>query len=119
MSKYLENKKVNAYRKRLQSEGRRNEESKNAPMTAAKRIRRMRQSQQFEASSDRLKQFVNDKFRLLLATDPTDFTTLKNTTIDLMFSRHMSVACKSYISYYSYHCPVFNKILHISPHCQK
>jgi hypothetical protein len=35
MSKYLENKKVNAYRKRLQSERKINEESKNAPMTAA------------------------------------------------------------------------------------
>ena len=39
-----------------------------------------------EASSDRLKQFLNDKFRLVLATDPTDFTTLKNTTIDLTCS---------------------------------
>jgi hypothetical protein len=72
-----------------------------------------------EASSDRLKQFLKDKFRLVLVTDPTDFTTLKNTTIDLTFSRDMNVACKSYITYYSYHCPVFNKILQISQHCQK
>ena len=61
-----------------------------------------------------MKQFLNDKFRLVLATDPSDFTTLKNTMIDLTFSRDLSVACKSYISYYLYHCPVFNKILKIS-----
>jgi hypothetical protein len=82
-------------------------------MAAAERMGRMRQRRQFEAS-DHLKQFLNDKFRLVLATDPTDFTTLKNATIDLTFCRDMSVACKSYISYYSYHCPVFNNILQIS-----
>jgi hypothetical protein len=53
MSKYLENKKVNAYRKLLQSERRINEESKNAPMTAAERMRRRRQRRQFEASTSR------------------------------------------------------------------
>jgi hypothetical protein len=53
MSKYLENKKVNAYRKRLQSERRINEESKNAPMTTAERMRRMRQRRQVEASTSR------------------------------------------------------------------
>jgi hypothetical protein len=37
MSKYIENKKVNAYRKRLQSERGINEESKNAPMTGAEK----------------------------------------------------------------------------------
>jgi hypothetical protein len=34
MSKYFENKKVNAYRKRLQNERRINVESKNAAMTS-------------------------------------------------------------------------------------
>jgi hypothetical protein len=54
MSKYLENKKINAYRKRLQSERRINEESKNAPMTAAERMRRMmQQRRQVEASTSR------------------------------------------------------------------
>jgi hypothetical protein len=53
MSKYLENKKVNAYRKRLQSERRINEEFKNAPLTAAERMRRMRQRRQVEASTSR------------------------------------------------------------------
>jgi hypothetical protein len=72
-----------------------------------------------EASGDRPKQFLNDKFRLVLATDPTDFTTFKNTMIDLTFSRDINVACKSYISCYSYHCPVFNKIVQISQHCEK
>jgi hypothetical protein len=72
-----------------------------------------------EASNNHLKQFLDDKFRLVLATDPTDFTTFKNTMIDLKFSRDISVACKSYIAYYSYHCPVFNKILQISQHCKK
>jgi hypothetical protein len=42
-----------AYRKRLQSEIRINEESKNAPMTAAERMRRMRQRRQVEASTSR------------------------------------------------------------------
>jgi hypothetical protein len=68
-----------------------------------------------EASNDHLKQFLNDKFRLVLATDPS----FKNTTINLTFSRDINVACKSYISYYSYHCPVFNKMLQISQHCEK
>jgi hypothetical protein len=53
MSKSLENKKVKAYRKRLQSERRINEESKNAPITAAERMRRMRQRRQVEASTSR------------------------------------------------------------------
>jgi hypothetical protein len=53
MSKYLENKKVNAYRKRLQRERRINAESKNAPMTAAERMRRMRQRRQVEATTSR------------------------------------------------------------------
>jgi hypothetical protein len=61
-----------------------------------------------KVSNDHLKQFLNDKVRLVLVTDPTDFTTFKNTTIDLTFSRDISVAYKSYISYYSYHCLVFN-----------
>jgi hypothetical protein len=52
ISKYLENKKVNAYRTRLQNERRTNEESKNAPMTEAERMRRMRQ-RQVEASTSR------------------------------------------------------------------
>jgi hypothetical protein len=60
-----------------------------------------------EASNDRLKQCLNDRFRLVLATDPTDFF-FKNTTIDLTFSRDIGVACKSYISYYSYHCPALS-----------
>jgi hypothetical protein len=72
-----------------------------------------------EASNDRPKQFLNDKFRLVLATDPADFTTFKNTTIELTFSRDINAACKSYILYYSYHCPVLNKILQISQHCEK
>jgi hypothetical protein len=37
MSKYIENKKVNAYRKRLQSERRINEESKNAPYGSSRK----------------------------------------------------------------------------------
>ena len=44
MTKYLQNKKVNAYCKPLQSK-RMNEESKNAPMTAAEQMLRMRQRQ--------------------------------------------------------------------------
>jgi hypothetical protein len=72
-----------------------------------------------EASNDRLKQFLNDKFRLVLAMDPTDFTTFMNTTIGLTFFSDISVACKSYTSYHSYRCPVFNKSLQISQHCDK
>jgi hypothetical protein len=37
-----------------------------------------------EASNDRLKQFLNDQFRLVLATDPTGFTTFKDTAIDVL-----------------------------------
>jgi hypothetical protein len=38
MSKYLQNKKVNTHRKRLQSERRMIEASKKAPVTAAERM---------------------------------------------------------------------------------
>jgi hypothetical protein len=51
MSKYLQNKKVSAYRKHLQSKRRIIEESKKAPMTAAEWMRRMRHRQQLEAST--------------------------------------------------------------------
>jgi phage/plasmid primase-like uncharacterized protein len=53
MSKYFQNKKVNAYRKRLQSERRIIEKSKKAPMTTAERMRRMKQRRQVEASASR------------------------------------------------------------------
>jgi hypothetical protein len=51
MSKYLQNKKVNVYHKRLQSERRIIEESRKARMAAAERMRRMRQRRQVEAST--------------------------------------------------------------------
>ena len=51
MSKYLHNKKVNSYRKCLQSERKMKEESKKAPVTAAERMWRMRQCQKVEAST--------------------------------------------------------------------
>jgi hypothetical protein len=53
MSKYLQNKKVNAYRRRLQNEGIIIEQLKKASMTAAERMRRMRQRRQVEASTSR------------------------------------------------------------------
>jgi hypothetical protein len=53
MSKYLQNKNVNAYRKRIQSERRIIEESQKAPMTAAELMWRMRQRRQVEASTSR------------------------------------------------------------------
>jgi hypothetical protein len=52
MSKYLQNKKINAYRKRLQSERIIIEELKKALITA-ERMRRMRQRRHVEASTSR------------------------------------------------------------------
>lgn len=67
-----------------------------------------------EELKSRLKQFLIDKFRLVLATNQLISQLLKITTTDWTFSRDISIACKSYISYYSYHCLAFNKILQIS-----
>jgi hypothetical protein len=65
MSKYLQNKNVNAYRKRLQSERRIFEESKKAPMTAAEQMRRMRQRRQLEVSTSHADPATPDASSLL------------------------------------------------------
>jgi hypothetical protein len=38
-------------------------------------------------------------------------TTLDNTLTDLSFAKNINASCKPYISYFSYHTPVFNKVL--------
>lgn len=37
-------------------------------------------------------------------------TTLGNTTLDLTFTRDIGATCVPYVSYFSYHRPLFNKI---------
>lgn len=64
-----------------------------------------------ERNRPKLEKFLAEKFRLKLDSDVTQRTTLAGTCIDLTFSRHLTVTCKSYVSYFSFHCPVFNMII--------
>ena len=64
------------------------------------------------SETDRLKleHSLEREFSLQLITNPNEGTTLGNTCIDLTFSRGLNLTCKPYVSYFSYHRPVFNKI---------
>jgi exonuclease III len=61
---------------------------------------------------------LNDFRKFILQTFNTEFindtkepTTLGNALTDLSFARNINASCKPYISYFSYHTPVFNKVL--------
>lgn len=63
-----------------------------------------------ESKRGELVTFLEDGFALKLNSNINEKTTLSGTCIDLTFSRGLNLTCKSYISYFSHHCPVFNKI---------
>jgi exonuclease III len=67
----------------------------------------------FNISEDdqaKLKEYLHKHFHLELKNDPGKQTMLSGSCINLTFSRYMHLICKPYVSYFSYHCPVFNKI---------
>jgi hypothetical protein len=69
----------------------------------------------FNISKDnraKLKEHLSKHFHLELKNDPAEQTTLSGSCIALTFSRYtrMHLICKPYVSYFSYHYPVFNKI---------
>jgi hypothetical protein len=67
----------------------------------------------FNISKDdraKLKEYLRKHFHLELKNDLAEQTTLNGSCIDLTFSRYMHLICKPYVSYFSYHYPVLNKI---------
>lgn len=64
-------------------------------------------------SDDKFLKFIKDTFNLDCVSDMSKSTTLKGTTIDLTFSRHITAETLPFISYFSYHRPVLNKITQI------
>jgi hypothetical protein len=58
------------------------------------------------------KSFVNfTKYRFNLDCRSSTSTTLGNTCIDLTFTRNVSVETLPYVSYFSYHRPVLNRLM--------
>jgi hypothetical protein len=67
----------------------------------------------FNISEDdraKLNEYLRKHFHLELRNDPAEQTTLSGSCIDLTFSGYMHLICKPYVSYFSHHYPVFNKI---------
>ncbi len=61
-----------------------------------------------EQNKKELLHFMQRNFNLCYIESTT--TTLNNTTLDCTFTRHINVDTMAYISYYSYHRPMINKI---------
>ncbi|EZA46684.1 hypothetical protein X777_03551 [Ooceraea biroi] len=55
--------------------------------------------------------FMKNTFNIDCATRATTGTTLGNTCLDFTFTRNISVECLNYISYFSYHHPVLNRMV--------
>jgi hypothetical protein len=66
-----------------------------------------------QSSNERLLDFMQKHFNLTLSSG-NQITTLNRTAIDLAFARNITVKCKSYISYYSHHCQMFNRIVSVA-----
>lgn len=66
-----------------------------------------------EKSDDTLLKFMKDTFNLECVSDVSKSTTLKGTTIDLTFARHITMETLPFISYFSYHRPILNRITQI------
>lgn len=57
--------------------------------------------------------FMKDTYNLDCVSDVSKSTTLKGTTIDLTFTRNITIETLPFISYFSYHRPILNKITQI------
>lgn len=58
-------------------------------------------------------EFMKDMYNLECASDVNKSTTLRRTTIDLTFSRHIKLETLPFVSYFSYHRPILNRITQI------
>ena len=54
--------------------------------------------------------FMLKEFNLKLITNIEESTTMKNSCIDLFFSRNLNLNLKNYITYFSYHKPIFGAL---------
>ena len=57
--------------------------------------------------------FMKYTYNLDCVSNVSKSTTLKGTTIDLTFARHITAETLPFISYFSYHRPILNKITQI------
>ncbi|UYV71791.1 hypothetical protein LAZ67_9000422 [Cordylochernes scorpioides] len=57
--------------------------------------------------------FMKNTYNLDCVSNVSKSTTLKGTTIDLTFARHITAETLPFISYFSYHRPILNKITQI------
>ncbi|UYV77690.1 hypothetical protein LAZ67_15001947 [Cordylochernes scorpioides] len=57
--------------------------------------------------------FMKNAYNLDCVSNVSKSTTLKGTTIDLTFARHITAETLPFISYFSYHRPILNKITQI------
>ncbi|XP_028966621.1 uncharacterized protein LOC100900662 [Galendromus occidentalis] len=67
----------------------------------------------FNTSNDnrkKLEVFLETHHGLKMINNEAEKTTLGGTCIDLTFARNLPISCRAYVSYFSYHRPVFNKI---------
>jgi hypothetical protein len=87
-------------RQRAQANRAESKQSNKPKTTSAKRMRKLRERRKAETSGVAME----------LKNDLTEQTTLSGRCIDLSFSRYMHLICEPYVSYFSYHYPVFNKI---------
>ena len=63
-----------------------------------------------ESNRPKLQKFLLKHYSLKLQNDPEEHTTLGHSCIDLSFSRYIDTHCKRYVSYFSYHRPILNKL---------
>lgn len=64
-------------------------------------------------TDDTFLKFMKDTYDLDCASDVNKSITLRGTTIDLIFSRHVTLETLPFISYFSYHRPILNRITQI------
>ncbi|XP_065164189.1 uncharacterized protein [Atheta coriaria] len=64
-------------------------------------------------TDDSFLRFMKETFNLENLSDVSKSTTLKGTTIDLTFARHITAETLPFISYFSYHRPILNRITQI------
>lgn len=64
-------------------------------------------------NDDTFLKYMKDTYNLECVSDVNKSTTLRGTTIDLTFSRHITLETLPLISYFSYHRPILNRITQI------
>lgn len=64
-------------------------------------------------ADDALLKFMKEMFNLDCVSNVSKSTTLKGTTLDLTFARHITLETLPFVSYFSYHRPILNRITQI------